>query len=161
MVFHTCAVPGCLSSSKKIKQPENYPWLKDLNVYFVPFPSKNRFPRLLAQWLRAIRRSDLTPNRHTRICSIHFTNFSGPKDKHDVPTLFHWNSFGQPESVRQSRTSQKAHQDGVNQLQPPGASSTATSSTSIIKITQDNTKTFPGASCQVANFEEVIINDGE
>ena len=80
-----CCANKCNSSEDKRKNLVKYPWMK--NITFHTFPRKKN-KRLIKQWISMASRENWEPNRHTRICSIHFVGLRGPTVKHPTPTLF-------------------------------------------------------------------------
>ena len=88
-MVYTCCAPGCNSDQRKLRNLKKYPWMK--NVTFHAFPHRNRpnDRRLHKKWLEQIKRdSSFLPNKHTRVCSLHFVGHKGPTNTHPVPTLF-------------------------------------------------------------------------
>ncbi|XP_062298593.1 THAP domain-containing protein 5-like [Scomber scombrus] len=80
----TCAAFGCTSR-----------YIKDSGIQLFRFPFRDQ-PRL-KQWVINIRRKDWTPNMHSRMCSVHFTEdqFYAPLGKRRlkktaVPTIFNF-----------------------------------------------------------------------
>ena len=62
-----CSVPGCSNRSDRDK------------TSFHKFPLKN--PKLLSQWIHNIKRKYFTPNRHSRVCGVHFSDECFVRDK--------------------------------------------------------------------------------
>ena len=61
-MFHVCCVPGCSTRSNRV----------ELSFFSLPLKDK----KLLKEWIRLIRRTNVPINPHTRICSKHFARIS-------------------------------------------------------------------------------------
>ncbi|XP_069106901.1 THAP domain-containing protein 11-like [Argopecten irradians] len=94
-----CAVPGCISDSRKSLNLDKYPWMR--NVTFRSFPTVKRQPRLRSRWLSMIRRLDYNPKPWHRVCSRHFNEES------DIPELFPWNNYKESNNMRSMAAIQK------------------------------------------------------
>lgn len=62
-MVNKCCIPGC--RAEKVRSSAS------AKVTLHKFPCKN--PVLLKEWLKSIPRKNLTPSKHSVICSLHFT----------------------------------------------------------------------------------------